>query len=203
MKFDSAFNIDDEKYNIQIIDTFNIRFNIDGGDILSLCCESYTSKWIKFDFGYCDETKDIIPFGIINNHLNNPIDVYFEYFVDSDETPLFRIHLLDFKFIGYLNMLGMFNDVELEEKGEKDIDEEESEFNYIISNYVDTTGDDGESVKVLYTFSALQFENCDKNRTRMDKINSVLSESTQNINTIVKKENIFLFNENYEIKNVK
>jgi hypothetical protein len=204
MDFVPNFNIDEDKFDIVVLDKFNIRFDIEGGDYLSASCNAYTGKYVAFDVCYCNNKKSIIPFEIINNNLNKIIDVYFEYFNAVSDEPLFKIHLTDFKFIGYLNLLGAFNDAKLDEYTIRDItfggdDDEIMLSNYNYFNYI--SEDDKDTVKVFYTFSGFCFENCDINKTRMDKID-IITESSKIINHFIGKEHILVFGENFEIKKV-
>lgn len=199
MNFNPSFNIDDEKFNICDVENYNIKFDIEGGDLLSLSCSSYTGKYIKFELGYCDNTKRIIPYGIINNNLNKVINVYFEFYSGECEEPMYKIYLKDFKFIGYFNLMGFFNDIELDEINDGDVSiSKKLNIDYKHFNF---NKDDDDEVKVFYTFSGFFFENCDVNRTRMDKINTITEPSVM-FNNYVGKENVFLFDENFEIKKV-
>jgi len=201
MEFLPEFNIETENYNIVDINNYNIRFGIRHGDLLSLSCTGYTGKWIKFKISYCDEKKIIIPFEFVNNVFNKNIDVYFEYFNDSSEEPLFKIYLTNFKFIGYLNLFGFFNDTKLDEINDSgiSIDEEDMVLDYNFFNNNNVTN--GDEIKVLYTFDGFRFENCDIDKIRKNKINTIIEPSI-NFNTFVGKENILVFGEGFEIKKV-
>jgi sporulation protein YlmC with PRC-barrel domain len=202
MEFLPDYNVNDEKYDIGEIDKYNVRFDIDDGDLLSLACIGHTSKWFKFKFGYCNEKKIIIPFELINNVLNKDIDVYFEYFNDGEEEPMFKIHLKNFKFTSYLNLFGFFNDTILDECDDRDIKiEDEEELKNIKSNLFNYINDDNrEDIKVFYTFSGFVFENCDINRARMDKIDDITD--SKDVNHFVGKEVIQIFDEKFELKKV-
>jgi hypothetical protein len=190
MNFNPSYNIDnEEKYGLIGTNCFNVKFNIEDGDLLSLACEEYDGKWFKFKLDYCEKTKTIVPFEIINKNLNKIIDVCFEYYDDTSDVDdvLFKVHLTDFSFTGYLNLFNLF-------------EEKKSPINS--DDYVDNEEEINDIITVLYTFSGFYFENGNVNKLRKDKLVDILSESENNIKAFVDKKNLFYLDENGQIKNV-
>jgi len=144
------------------LNLFEVKFDIEGGDILSNAITKMSHNYILFNENYDTKNNIYVPFETLNKYIDKPINVKIN-FLQKDGAVMFYFKVHDFCFTGYSNF-----------------------FNLDYSK-----SDEIKYIKCLYTSSGFEYFNeKDIRKVRMDKISEIFEEK-RNPEKIIKIENLF------------